>query len=45
MDFWVPMALAILFEVIKDKERVHKLKKGLRKLRDALMGLDLDDDT
>lgn len=43
LDFLIPMALSVLFAVIKNPAKVAETKKALRKLRDNLNALNLDD--
>jgi hypothetical protein len=43
-DYIIPMALAVLFHVVKNPDQVAQLKAALRKLRDILITLPLDDD-
>jgi hypothetical protein len=41
MDFWVDIAFAVLFRLLKDETTRRKYLKALVKLRDELDGLPL----
>lgn len=43
IDFYVNIALAILFQAIKNPQKNADFKKALRKLRDVLVNAQLDD--
>lgn len=36
MDFWIPMALSVLFEILKDRRKAVKFQAALYKLHGAL---------
>lgn len=42
-DFWVSIAFAVLFDVLKQPKLWAKVKPALRKLRAILNQLDLDE--
>jgi hypothetical protein len=39
---WEDIAFAVLFRLLKDKRQIAHFKPALRKLRDILAGLPLD---
>lgn len=42
-EFWINLGFSVLFTVVKDAAHVKKFKTALRKLRDILVGLPLDE--
>lgn len=39
MDFWIPMALSVLFELLKNRGKAAKYKAALYKLHGAIESL------